>query len=174
MKIATLSLAVLLSFGALFAQRQFGGPGPGMGEPKTDQLQTFLELSDQQVQELLNVGKALREAESPLMQQMRDKMQTLRETRDNGGDVTSLEADIASLRSQQQTLREQYVVQAKAILSTTQSEKLANLQKALELMPAAQEALGLNLLEAPEGAWGGPGGRPFRRGPAPAGAPPVR
>lgn len=170
-KIATLSFAAALLAGALFAQRGFRGPGRN-GTP--DALKSYLELSDQQVQDLQNVEKSFRDAARPTMEQIRDKMQTLRETRRSGGDVTQLQSDLTTLQEQVKKLRDQYRDQSLAVLTETQKTKLTDLENALKLMPAAQEALGLNLLEAPEGMGfpGGPGRGMMRR--RPGDAPPIR
>jgi len=71
-------------------------------------------------------------------------------------------------------LRAQYGSQAQKILTEEQRTSLAALQKALDLMPTVRQAIGLNLLEGPEGFPGGFGGPEFFRGRGPGGAPPVQ
>jgi hypothetical protein len=56
-------------------------------------------------------------------------------------------------------------------LTDEQKTSLASLQKVLDLMPTVHQAIGLNLLEGPEGFPGGFGGPEFFRGHGP-GAPP--
>jgi Spy/CpxP family protein refolding chaperone len=174
MKIATVSFALLLAAGTAFAQRGMWGGGPGMGAAATDQLKAYLNLSDAQLQQITGIQSSFRDAARPLMQQMREKAQTLRQTlkADPNADVTQLEADLAGLRTQVSDLRAQYRTQADNVLTEDQKANLANLQKALELMPAAHQAIGLNLLEGPEGFAGGFGGHRFFRGRGPA-APPA-
>jgi Spy/CpxP family protein refolding chaperone len=173
MKIATVSLAMLLSVAVVFAQQGPFGEGPRMGAGQTDQVKSFLNLSDQQLQDLKNLQTSFRDAAHPLMQQIREKAQTLRQTlqQDSNADVAQLKADLASLQGQVKDLRTQYRNQALAVLTEQQKTSLATLQKALEMMPTARQAMGLNLLEGPEGFPGGFGGPEFLRGRGP-GAPP--
>jgi len=173
MRIATVSFAVLLAAAAVFAQQGPAAGGPHRGMVQTDQIKAFLNLSDQQLQDLTGIQTSFREAARPLMQQMRDKGQTLRQTleQDPKADVTQLKADMASLRSQVKDLRAQYQAQAQRVLTDEQKTSLATLQKALELMPTVHQAIGLNLLEGPEGFQGAFGGPRFFRGRGP-GAPP--
>jgi Spy/CpxP family protein refolding chaperone len=173
MKITTMSLAALLCAGALLAQQ--GSPKWGQrpnGAP-TDKVKAFLNLTDQQVQDLTAVQVSFRQAARPLRQQMEEKAKAQRQaSAQNPVDsalVTQLQADLASLRTQQQSLHATYRTQALNILSDQQKTGLANLQQALDLMPAAHQAAGLNLLELPQGFQGGPGARRFGRGPRPAG-----
>jgi Spy/CpxP family protein refolding chaperone len=173
MKIATVSLAMLLSIAVVFAQQGPFGGGPRMGAVQTDQLKSFLNLSDQQLQDLKNVQTSFRDAAHPLMQQIREKAQTLRQTlqQDSNADVTQLKADLASLQNQVKGLRAQYRSQAQGLLTEEQKTTLATLQKALDLIPTVHQAIGLNLLEGPEGFPGGFGGPESMRGRGP-GAPP--
>ncbi len=163
MRIATVSFAVLLAAAAAFAQQGPPGAGPYRGMVQTDQIKTFLNLSDQQVQDLTGIETSLRDSARPLMQQMREKAQTLRQTlkQDPNADVTQLKADMASLRSQMKDLHAQYQAQAQKVLTEEQKVNLATLQKALELMPTIHQAIGLNLLERPENFQGGLGGGQF-------------
>jgi Spy/CpxP family protein refolding chaperone len=173
MKIATVSLAMLLSVAVVFAQRGPLGGGPRMGAVQTDLIKSFLNLSEQQLQDLKNLQTSFRDAAHPLMQQIREKAQTLRQTmeQNSSADVTQLKADLASLQSQVKDLRAQNRNQALGILTEDQKTNLATLQKVLEMMPTAHQALGLSLLEGPEGFPGGFGGPEFFRGRGP-GAPP--
>lgn len=166
MKIATVSFALLLTASTAFAQSGMWGRGPGMGAAATDQVKAYLNLSDAQLQQITGLQSSFREAARPLMQQMREKAKTLRQTlkNDPNADVTQLKADMASLRSQVKDLRAQYRTQADNVLTEDQKASLATLQKALELVPTAHQAIGLNLLEGPEGFAGGFGGPRFFRG----------
>lgn len=173
MKISTVTLAVLLAAGVVFAQQgPFGGEGR-MGVVQTDQVKAFLSLSDQQLQALSGIQTSFREAAHPLMQQIREKAQTLRQTlqQDRNADVTQLKADLAGLQDQVKDLRAQYRRQSLQILTDEQKTSLASLQKLLDLMPTVHQAIGLNLLEGPDGFPGGFGGPEFFRGHRP-GAPP--
>ncbi len=165
MKITSVSLAVLVCVGALFAQRGPFGGGPRAELFRADQLKDYLGLSDHQLQDLKSVQSSFREAAQPLMQQIAEKMKAVREAlkQDPNADVSQLRTDIAGLRDSVQNLRAEYRVRAQNYLTSEQTAKLAALQKALELMPAAHQALGLNLLEPPEGFPAGAVGPQFRR-----------
>lgn len=173
MRTATVLFAVLLVAAAVFAQQ---GPPAGMphrGMVQTDLIKSFLNLSDQQLQDLTGIETSFRQAARPLMQQMREKGQTMRQTlqQDPKADISQLQADLANLRTQIKDLHAEYQAQAQRVLTEEQKTSLATLQKALELMPAAHQAMGLNLLERPEGFPEGFGGPGFFRGRGP-GAPP--
>lgn len=163
MRIATVLFAVLLVAGAAFAQQgpAAGAPHRGMGQ--TDLIKSYLNLSDQQVQDLTGIEASFREAARPLMQQMREKGRTMRQTlqQDPKADISQLQSDMASLRTQIKDLHTQYQAQAQRVLTEDQKTSLATLQKALELMPSVHQAMGLNLLDRPEGFPGEFGGGPL-------------
>jgi Spy/CpxP family protein refolding chaperone len=163
MRIATVLFAVLLVAAAVFAQQGNTARVPHRGVVQTDLIRSFLNLSDQQVQDLTGVETSFREAGRPLMQQMRDKTQTMRQTlqQDPKADISQLQSDLANLRTQIKDLHAQYQAQAQKVLTEEQKTSLATLQKALELMPTIHQAMGLNLLERPEGFPGGAGGAQF-------------
>jgi len=173
MRIATVLFAVLLVAAAVFAQQGPAARTPHRGMVQTDLIKSFLNLSDQQVQDLSGIETSFREAARPLMQQTREKAQTMRQTlqQDPKADISQLQSDLANLRTQIKDLHAQYQAQAQKVLTEEQKTSLATLQKALELMPTIHQAMGLNLLERPEGFPGAFGGaQPFmRHGP---GAPP--
>ncbi len=162
MKITVVLLAALLCVGALFSQGGFPPQGPPPDGPGTDEVKTYLSLSDQQLQDLSTIQNSFRAAADLLMQQIGEKMQTLRqalqqETVDSAL-VTQLKADIASLRTQLKAMQSPYRTKALAILTDQQKTSLAGLQAALDLLPAAFQAGALNLLDSPQGFPGGPGG----------------
>ena len=176
MKIYELPLALLLCAGMLVAQQATPNRGPRANMMQTDQLKAYLGLSDQQMQDLSGVQRSFRQAARPLMQQMADKSKELRQAmQQNPVDsslVSQLKGDLTELRDQVQGLRTQYRAQAQGFLTEDQKTKLGALEKALELLPAARQAAGLNLLEIPEGAadWA-PG--PMPRGRRGGGVPPA-
>ncbi len=175
MKITSISLAVVVCVGTLFAQRGPFDRGPRAELFQADQLKDYLGLSDQQLQDLKGVQSSFRDAAQPLMQQIAEKMRAVRQAlkQDPNADVSQLRTDIAGLQTGVQNLRAQYRVQAQNYLTGEQTAKLAALQKALELMPAAHQAVGLNLLEPPEGFPAGAVGPQFR-GPRGMGGPAFR
>ncbi len=161
MKIVTVAFAVLVCVAALFSQGGFPPPGPPPDGMRTDQVKTYLALSDQQLQDLAAIQSSFREAADPLMQQIGEKMQALRQALQqdtvDSSLVTQLKADIASLQAQMQTLRAPYRAKAQAVLTDQQKTSLAALQQAFDLMQAAFQASSLNLLDTPEGFPGGGG-----------------
>ncbi len=166
MKITCVALALLGGVAALFSQGGFGPPGPPPDGMPTDEVKAYLTLTDQQLQDLASIQSSLRTAEEPLMQQMREKMQALREALHadtvDSALVTQLKAAIASLQTELQSVRAPYRTKALAVLTEKQKTSLAGLQQALDLMQTAFEATALNLLDRPEGFPGGPGGPPPR------------
>jgi Spy/CpxP family protein refolding chaperone len=180
MKIYAVPVAVLLCAGMLAAQQGTPNRGPRANAMQTDQLKTYLGLSDQQVQDISGVQSSFRQAAQPLMQQMAEKSKDLRQAmQQNPVDsslVNQLKSDLSGLRDQMQSLRTQYRAQAQGYLTEDQKTKLGALEQALTLLPAARQAAGMNLLEAPAGAAGwGPGPMPRGRragGRRPAAAPP--
>lgn len=155
-------LAVLLTAGVASAVQGPHRGRPGGGAFGTDQIKAYLGLSDQQLQDLANVQTALRETAAPLVQQIREKVKALSEALHqdpvDSALVSQLKADLAALRDQESALRAQYRVHAQNVLSAEQKSKLEALQQVLQLMTAAREATGLNLLDAPEGPPPGPPG----------------
>ncbi len=161
MKITSVALTLLISVAALFSQRGFPPPGPPPDGMPTDQVKIYLGLTDQQLSDLASIQSAFREAADPLMQQIGEKMQALREAEHQASIdttlVTQLQADIATLQTQLETLRAPYRVKSLAVLTDQQKTSLAALQQALDLMRAAHQAAGLNLLDAPDLFPGRPG-----------------
>jgi len=177
-KIMTVALAALFCGGALYAQRGSFGPGPRMQGAQAaqavqaDQLKTYLSLTDQQVLDLKAVQSALRTASEPIMLKIGEKSKALRDAMQanpvDAALVAQLKTDLENLNQQEQGLRSQYRLQAQNLLTADQKTKLVALQKAIELMPTANQAAFLNLLDTPQGFRGGPGGPGMgggRRGP---------
>jgi len=159
MKITTTLLSVLFCGGVLLAQPGPRDRGPMAMVPQTDPLKAFLSLTDAQLQSLKDVQKAERDAAEPVMEQIAAKSKELREALHQNpvdqAQVDKLKAALADLQKQLQSLRDQFQPQALNILNAQQKTALATLQKALELIPAAQQAVFFNLLDSPQGAPGG-------------------
>jgi Spy/CpxP family protein refolding chaperone len=153
MKFKSLLLAVVLAAPALLAQ---AGPGPRgpRGPLNLDAVKQVLELTDHFTNEL-----------RPAMGQIREKRQALQEEmqRDspNATIVGQLQVEIAELRKQIRAKHAAQADQLRAVLTDAQKAKLAELQKAAELLPAIHQARALSLLDAPEDIGEGPG---FGRG----------
>ena len=78
MKIVTFPLAALLC-GTMLAQVPPFEGGERRGRPRGEQLKNFLELTDEQVDELQALRRSSRELLMPILQDMREKGAALRE-----------------------------------------------------------------------------------------------
>jgi Spy/CpxP family protein refolding chaperone len=153
------------------------GPPEGPRGPhglRGQALQEHLQLTEEQQAGLKANRQTLREATKPLMQQMREKRNLLREEMHsetpNAGIIGQLNVEIKELAEQMKAARESSRADAVALLDSNQQAALGELQRALELQGIARQAAGANLLAAPEGGFGmrggmGPGPRGPRSGP---------
>ena len=141
------------------------GPGPGgmrgqgaQGRPALGAVKAALELSDDQVQQLVQLRQEEQGVVQPLRQQVQEKRKALREAREaanpNPATVGQLVLDLQKLVSQIRTVNETYHTKALSLLDATQKEKLQTLEQATErVMRARQAANGaraLNLLLPPD------------------------
>lgn len=132
-------------------------PRPGAAAPGISAVKDFLGLSDQQVQQLVEMRREEQQVLQPLRQQVREKAQALREAQQaatpNPTTVGQLILDLQSLRKQVAAVNESYHTKALSLLDATQKEKLANLEQAIQranrARPAINGATALNLLAAP-------------------------
>jgi Spy/CpxP family protein refolding chaperone len=155
MKIARVLAAMLLISGIAVAQnvkRAEGRRNPGGGLPA---LKTYLNLTEQQVADIRAVQAATRETVRPLTLEAAEKARALREAlkKDpvDAVAVSALRSEIDSLRTRIKAAREDGGKRSRGVLNSTQLGLLADLEKALTLMPAARGAVGLSLIEPPEG-----------------------
>lgn len=144
------------------------GPGAGLRAgtpPAPDALKAFLGLTDAQVQQLTELRRSHPEAMKPYAEQLQTKAQALREemlkANPDAAKVGQLMVEMKAIREQMRAERVKLNDQAKALLTEAQKAKLAELEKAMELAPAIRQAIGLRLLNGPEGVGAGSG----RRGP---------
>jgi len=123
---------------------------------------TFLGLSDQQVEQLVQLRRDERQALQPVRQQMKDKAQALQQLRQSTNPdpaaVGQLVLDMQKLREQARTVDGDYHKRALDILDATQREKVQNLQNAAQRMARTRRVVGgaaaLNLLERPKAGAG--------------------
>ncbi len=133
--------------------------------PSLDALKQYLNLTDQQVQQLLDLRRQEAEAVRAIREQILTKRQTLREKLQAGApaqEIGTLNLEIHQLHQQVLTIHEQYHQKALAILDASQQQKLAQLEEAARLMPAIGQARALGLIARQTPAWGcglGPGPR---------------
>lgn len=148
----------------LFAQ----GPEGRRGHQMPEALVAYLNLNETQVAALQENNQAMREAIRSIMESARDGRDGVREElkQDNPNPAIVGQAlvDAKETREAISAKRAEFSVKALAILTADQQASLAALQQALELAPTARQAIGANLLEAPEGEMGpGRHGGPFSR-----------
>ena len=167
MKIVTLSLTALVC-GTMLAQ---GPPFEGAerrGEPRGEQLKMFLELTGEQMDQLKGLGQSSRESLMPLLQEMRQKKTQLRDAMEqespDSAYVGQMIVDLKELREQLKAKRAENRDQALALLTPSQIDALGSLKQAMELGPAAHQAVRMNLLEGPDRPFGRMGPRRGRFG----------
>lgn len=138
-----------------------------------DALKQYLSLTDAQVQQLKDLRRQQAESQRPTLEQIRDKRQQLaqavRAASPDSALIGQLTVDIKNLSESLRSARTDLAAKAHNVLTPDQNTKLAALQEAQKLMPAAGQATALGLLVPPAGAAGagmgqGPGmgmmGRP--------------
>ncbi len=143
---------------ALYAQ----GPDARRTRQVPEALVSYLNLSEAQVAALQENNQAMREEIRTIMQSARNGRdgvrKELKQDNPNPTIVGQALVDAKETREAISAKREEFRVKALAILTADQQTSLAALQQALELAPTARQAIGANLLEAPEGRMG-PGKR---------------
>ena len=132
----------------------FAQLGPMVPRPQVNYqaLKQALALTDAQTQQLQDLQKNRQEASQAIYRKISDKQQQLNEAlasaTPNPTTIGQLEIDMANLRKQigaGPSIRDE----ALAILTDAQKEKLKDLQNALQLQRAANEAAGLGLITPP-------------------------
>jgi Spy/CpxP family protein refolding chaperone len=139
----------LLSFLAgavLFAQDRFANPQP-------PDLKVFLNLSDSQIQGLVRLQQQKGQALQPVAQQASQTQQKIQQIlaspNPDPATVGQLVIAIDALGQLVQQIAGSFQQQASNLLLSDQKTKLPPLQLALELHPAARQAVSLGLLNAP-------------------------
>ncbi len=117
------------------------------------------------MQQLLDLRKQAAEDNRTVAQQIRAKRQELaslmQAANPDAAKAGQLLVDIKKLEDQRRAKLEEFRTKALALLTAEQKQKLAELEKALSLGPAARQAAGLGLIVPPQGApgWLGAPGR---------------
>jgi Spy/CpxP family protein refolding chaperone len=114
-----------------------------------DELKVYLNLTDAQLQALQTIQQSKNQAQQTIFQQINEKQQQLNALLANSGsavEIGQLTIDINNLRKQIPLPAEPYRSQAAAILTAVQQAKLAALNTALQLSPAASQAVTLSLI----------------------------
>jgi len=127
-------------------------PLPPIPAPNSALIQ-YLGLSDAQVQALQDVQKSRNAANQAIYKQIGDKQMAINNLIASGStdalQIGQLTIDINNLRKQLQTSGAPFHDQALAVLTPDQKNKLTGLTNALQLQPAAYQAINLNLIEQP-------------------------
>ncbi|MBZ5583187.1 MAG: hypothetical protein LAQ30_13480 [Acidobacteriia bacterium] len=159
MKAAVLALTVL----AVAGWAQSGNPP---APPITD-LQTYLSLTDAQVQSLQNIQTQLRTSTASLRQQISQKEQGLRTALAAGSSSAATLGqfllDIQGLQKQITQAQAGVQTQAAAVLTDAQKTKLQALSAAAQLQPQIREAEMVGLITPPQNS-GVPGMGPMMGG----------
>lgn len=136
-----------------------------------DAVKTYLSLTDSQITGFQAIRQTTATAGEPIQQQLQTKMQALRTAMNatpvNAATITSIQAEISTLRAQLDKIQASAQAQMVALLSAAQKTKLATLEAAATLRDEVQGASILGLVSGVPGGpggFGGPGG-PGGRGP---------
>ena len=136
----------LLATAVLFAQDPRANPQP-------PDLKAFLNLSDSQIQSLVQLQQQKAQALQPGVQQAAQTQQRLQQIlaspNPDLATIGQLVVALAAIGQQLQQIAVSYQQQASNFLQSDQKAKLPPLQLALELHPAAVQAAFLGLLNAP-------------------------
>jgi Spy/CpxP family protein refolding chaperone len=112
-----------------------------------------LDLSDQQVQQLVQLRREEQKALQPVREQMREKRQALQTARQSASPnptaIGQLVIDLQGLQKEVQAKNEDYHAKALALLDDAQKAKLKDLQQAARARPMVQGGTLLNLLLPP-------------------------
>jgi len=168
-------LMIVASMATCFAQ----GPGqpPPRGDaartPNLDSLKTYLNLSDTQIQGLLQIQTQQQSAMQPIRDEMMAKQKALHDLLKAGSTDTaaigSLQMELQALRQKAQEAAKGLTTQTTAILTPDQKTKLKVLEDAAKLQNEIRQATAAHLLTPPDnigpafmgrGMRGGPQGQP--------------
>ena len=136
----------LLAGAVLFAQDAAPNPQP-------PDLRAFLNLSDAQIQNLVQLQQQKGQTLQPVVQQAVQTQQKLQQAlsapNPDPNTVGQLVIAMSKLGQQVQQIAGNFQQQAVNVLQADQKDKLPPLQLALELYPAATQAVSLGLLNTP-------------------------
>ena len=139
-------LLPLIAGAVLFAQNPSANPSP-------PDLKAFLNLADSQIQGLVQLQQQKGQTLQPLVQQATQAQQKLQQIlaapNPDPAVVGQLVIAMTALGQQFQQIAGSFQQQAANSLQPDQKTKLPPLQLALELHPAALQAVSLGLLNAP-------------------------
>ena len=140
-----------------------GGPGGMIAAvpPTPAALKDALGLNEDQITRLQTLRKEQADTNAASFQTIREKQKSLDDSLKAGGASATvlgqLLLDIDAARRAIKDVDEKYHALALAVLTADQNTKLAQLEAAIRLQPAAQQAIGLNLIQGVAGPVPGPG-----------------
>jgi hypothetical protein len=124
---------------------------PPPTQPPYNQLVTFLNLTSAQLQSLEQIQQQKNQAVQGIYQQVSQKQALLNTQLASGSpdplQVGQLTIDIRTLQQQAQQASKPFRQPALAVLTQDQTNKLAALVQALQMQPAASQAISLNLID---------------------------
>lgn len=173
MRLIKYMLPVLLFGFTLSAQFPGGGPPRGdRGDRENgaqfEAVREALQLSPEQIQQLQDIHAAFREAAQSGREQIRTLQTQLRDEfqsdNPNAAIIGQIQLDIRSLQSQIADTRSEFSQQARALLTPEQAAALWVLEQALAAVPAARQAVALNLIDNQESGGFSANRQPNRHG----------
>ncbi len=174
MKFLTAFLTAVLFTAPALAQGQRPERPSGPRGSRGEALQEHLQLNEQQKEALRANRQALRKTTRPLVEQMREKRNQIREQMrsetPDASTIGKLNVEMRELVDQVKAAREASRAEAVALLDEKQQAALSELEQALALQQVARQAVGANLLAVPEGGFGRRGFGRSPRGPRSGGA----
>ena len=142
-------LAVIIT-GTTVLCAQVVTPLPPIPAPSTALMQ-YLGLSPTQLQALQDVQRSRTAADQATYKQINDKQMAINNLIASGSSdalmIGQLTLDISNLRKQLLTSGAPFRDQALAVLTPDQKNKLSGLTSALQLQPAAYQAITMNLID---------------------------
>jgi Spy/CpxP family protein refolding chaperone len=133
---------------------------PGQMRPNHDEIKTYLNLSDSQVQALEQIQQQQMDSVRPMMQQIGQKHGALNDLLQKGGAdpaaVGKLVLEIDALQKSISQKQTSFADQARSSLTADQKMKLKALDDTRKAMPAMEQGTALNLLAPQGGIRGGP------------------
>jgi hypothetical protein len=154
-----LIVAAVLSLPALMPAQVTSTGQPVVSPPPViaafPDLQKYLNLSDSQISSLVAIQQQQQQALSQIAQQLSQQEQALQTLLQSASpDPLSVGQAVIAIQKLQNQLTQSgtatYQTQALAVLNQSQVTLLANLSTALQLLPAANEAVSVFLVTAPQ------------------------
>jgi Spy/CpxP family protein refolding chaperone len=156
MRISSLLAGAFALAATLPAQTALPPVIPSTFLPPIAELKQYLNLTDSQVASLESIVQQKMQAQQQISAQISQKYQALQSLLQSASPdpntVGQTMIDIQNLQKKLTPSTEPYHTEALAILTPSQTTLLANLNTALQLQPAAYQAVSVNLLVQPKPA----------------------